>query len=154
MAINGPAPKDPRQRMGHSMGQADSRAGIDTLAAGRQLPPPKPDKDWHPYAIGWYNSLKLSGQSQSYEASDWMLAIVAADLLSEMFYMGWGEKGVASLLGQWQEMSVRLCTSLGDRRRARIELIKSGKVDSDDDAAAADMNAWRRKLRSPDAAKS
>ena len=143
----GVVPKDPRARLGHSMGKADSRAGIDTLAAGKQLPPPKPNPDWHPYATGWYNSLKLSGQSQSYEASDWMLAVVAADLLSELFFMGWNTVGAASLLGQWQEMSVRLCTSLGDRRRARIELIKSGKIDNDDEAAAADMNAWRKKLR-------
>jgi hypothetical protein len=32
---------------------------------------PAADKDWHPIAKRWYNSLKTSGQSDFYQQRDW-----------------------------------------------------------------------------------
>jgi len=43
---------------------------------------PAANKDWHPIAKRFYNSLKTSGQSDFYQNSDWAFAYSVADDLS------------------------------------------------------------------------
>lgn len=140
----GPIPKDPDQRHGHDMGAQDSRTGIEKLEAGEKRDPPKANTKWHPYAQGWYNSLKLSGQSASYEASDWATALVAAQLMDELLVGGFHSPG---LLAEWNDMASRLCTTLGDRRRARIQLIRGGAKDADEEAANAEVVDIQRRFK-------
>ena len=42
------------------------------------IPIPDADERWRPEAQTWFRSLKLSGQSSLYEASDWATAVAAA----------------------------------------------------------------------------
>jgi hypothetical protein len=140
----GPIPKDPAMRHGHDMGAQDSRTGIEKLPASTCRKVPDANPHWHPYAVGWYNSLKLSGQSASYEPSDWATALVAAQLMDELLQGGFASPG---LLAEWNDMASRLCTTLGDRRRARIQLIRAGETDPDDAAADAEVRKMQRKLK-------
>jgi hypothetical protein len=140
----GPIPKDPDLRHGHDMGAQDSRSGMEKLPAGDRRKPPDANPKWHPYAIGWFNSLKISGQSASYEASDWATALIAAQLMDEILIGGFPSPG---LLAEWNDMASRLCTTLGDRRRARIQLIRGGETDPDDSAADAEVKKFQRKLK-------
>jgi hypothetical protein len=141
----GPIPKDPDKRHGHDMGSQDSRAGIEKMPAGKVLPPPKTNTQWHPYAQGWFNALKISGQSAQYEASDWATALIAAQLLDEMLVGGFPSPG---LVAEWNDMASRLCTTLGDRRRARIQLIRGGMTDADEAAADAQVHDLSKRLKS------
>jgi hypothetical protein len=43
---------------------------------------PKPDKDWHPVARAWFESLAQSGQHVFYEPSDWQTAWLLAESIS------------------------------------------------------------------------
>jgi hypothetical protein len=104
---------------------------------------PLADSEWHPTAKKWYQALRFSGQSAWYEASDWMEAYVAAEVLSEMLD---AEKLSAMLFASWSSHTARLLVTEGDRRRVRIELEKAGKDDPDKAAGVASMQSWRKKL--------
>ncbi len=64
-------------------------------------------------------------------------------MLDEMLQGGFPSPG---LVAEWNDMAARLCTTLGDRRRARIQLIRGGVTDPDDSAADAEVRKFQRKL--------
>jgi hypothetical protein len=103
---------------------------------------PEPSPRWCPQARSWYNSLKLSGQSDLFEASDWATAVAAAEAL-HVFY----RTRNASILGQWVRLSERLGVTVVDRKRNRIELVDSGAMDQDEDAADAAVLAWHKRIK-------
>ena len=142
----GPVPKARAARLGHSGGVLDSAHNTVEIdaGAGADSPIPPVNPDWHPYARGWYNSLALSGQSKEYVPSDWMMAIIGAEMLDALLQPG-GMR--ASLMAEFSEISTKLCCTLGDRRRARIELQKAGVKDDDDEAAAVSLDDWRNKMK-------
>ena len=135
-------PKARAARLGHSGKQTDiGLTQVSAAAVGVPAPPPNPA--WHPYALGWYNSLAKSGQSAEYVPSDWMMAVIGAELLDDMF-----SKGIrAAVLAEFNEISTKLCCTLGDRRRAKIELLRAGVQDTDEAEAATSLTAWRKKMK-------
>jgi hypothetical protein len=94
----------------------------------RKVRIPAANKDWHPIAKRWYNSLKVSGQSDFYQTSDWAFAYSVADDLS--YYKNPlvnrdGEeyhKRSGQMLQSIYSAMERLLVTEGDRRRVRIEL--------------------------------
>jgi len=154
MAARGPVPKRTDQRHGHRKAEPTDKAPAGT-AGERPAPPggtpsprgtfkvPLADGSWHPTAKKWYQSLRYSGQSAWYEASDWMEAYVAGEVLSEMLS---AEKLSAMLFASWSSHTARLLVTEGDRRRVRIELERGGKADPDKEAGVASMESWRKKL--------
>lgn len=89
---------------------------------------PAADKDWHPIAKRFYNSLKTSGQSDFYQNSDWAFAYSLAEDLSvfkKPLVNRDGEEYVKRsgqmLQAIYSAMGTLLVTE-GDRRRVRIEL--------------------------------
>ena len=140
-----PLPKPRGARLGHDMGKLDSAAGTKQLAAGEQRPVPPGNEEWHPYALGWYRSLNLSGQSAEYEASDWALAYTAAEMLSRELC---NHSIRASVYAEFADVSQRLLCAAGDRRRARIEMVRAGGADPDADEDATivqNLNEWRKR---------
>ena len=105
-------------------------------------PVPVESSAWHPVAQGWYRSLRMSGQSQWYEASDWATAWVAAEVLSRLYEFGFS----ATLLEQWNSMAARLMVAEGDRRRLRIELVRDEDTDDDEAESAEMLGALRAEL--------
>lgn len=107
---------------------------------------PAADRKWHPIARRWFESLKRSGQSAYYEPSDWAQAYVWAQILSGQLY---AEKMSAMMLAAWDAASARLLVTEGDRRRMRLELERDTGTDKDEDAAVANMAAFRAKRAGP-----
>lgn len=97
-------------------------------------------EDWHPLAREWFRSLAESGQSYMYEPSDWATARVLAELLSRALKAG---KLTASLIERWQVGATELLTTEGARRRLRLELEKAPAADPLEEAAVADLAAYR-----------
>jgi hypothetical protein len=142
-----PAPKKkPANRTGVGTGHGDDPRFIKTtsgMAADKDLPIPQADKAWHPKARSWYNSLKLSGQSEFWEPSDWMTAVAAADAYNVFL-----RTHNASILAQFVRLSERLGATLSDRKKSRIELEEPAQEDEDEVAADAAVQGWQGRLHS------
>ena len=95
----------------------------------RKVRIPAADSKWHPIAKRLYNSLKVSGQADFYQQSDWALAWSICEDLSvykqprydritgEEYYKRSGQ-----MLQTIYTAMERLLVTEGDRRRVRIEL--------------------------------
>jgi hypothetical protein len=138
----GPIPKRSEQRRRTNSPATEKAPAGPPLARGK-FRVPLADGEWHETAKKWYQALRYSGQSAYYEASDWMEAYVAAEVLSQMLD---AEKLSAMMFAAWSSHTARLLVTEGDRRRVRIELERAGKTDPDAEAAVADIKDWRKKL--------
>lgn len=102
---------------------------------------PRIRADIHPLAKSWYKSLAKSGQAEFYTASDWQVALAAAEALDYFL-----ETKRATLLSEFNRMCAALCVTEGDRRRVRIEL-ERGKPDEERVNNAAYLDEYRRRIR-------
>ena len=134
-----PAPKG--HRLGHTKGTPAQFAVSDR----DKLIIPGANEKWHPVARSWYNSLKVSGQTKLWEASDWTTAVVAATALDRFL-----RTNNASIFQNFVRLSERLAVTESDRRRAHIELTDPDSSDKDEEAAEAAVNSWQRRLRAVD----
>jgi hypothetical protein len=108
------------------------------------IPVPEPNPLWHPQAQSWFNSLKLSGQSELYEASDWATAVLCAQLYD--IYM---RSRAVNVLDRFLKLSARLGVTVADRYTARIVLDEPDETelhDDDEDAADDAVVAWHGRL--------
>ena len=97
----------------------------------------------HPLAVAWYNALTRSGQARFYEPSDWMHAQILAEAIHEYVH---ATRGKAALLNGILTGSTALLCTEGDRRRLRIELVKGGEVDPDEEAAVLAIADYQQRL--------
>lgn len=67
-------PRDPSEHISHDTAGADFLT-IPVIA-------PAGNKEWHPIALAWFESLKTSGQHIFYEPSDWAAAMLVAESIS------------------------------------------------------------------------
>lgn len=137
----GPVPKRPEQRRRRNKPkEGESAPEVVTIPRSSEAVAPAPAKDeWHPLASELYESLKLSGQSQFYEPSDWALARVACELLSRQLSV---EKINANLITATMSILSDLLVSEGDRRRARL-ILERGEEPGEAPAVAI-MAKYRR----------
>jgi len=140
MGTRGPIGKRSDKRHGHRT--AAEQARTTKAAAGTRPRPPVADRSWHKIARGMFESLKRSGQAQFFEASDWQTARLAAEMTSRLLT---AEKTSAMLLAAVDAMWARLLMTEADRRRLRIELERPA-ADADEEAAVADLDAFRARL--------
>lgn len=127
MAKTGPVPNHSddlareRERKGGSVQPV-------TKGERRKVVIPRAPADWHPIAKMIWNSMKVSGQEDFYQQSDWAYAYSICDDIS--FYKKPltnkdGEeyhKRSPEMLKALNTAMERLLLTEGDRRRARIEL--------------------------------
>lgn len=142
-----PAPrKRPVNRTGVGTGRVNDPRFISVTsgaASDRDFPIPTADKGWHPKARSWYNSLKISGQTEFWEPSDWATAVAAADAYNVFL-----RTHNASILAQFVRLSERLGATLSDRKRSRIELAEPVIEDEDEKAADEAVQGWQGRLHS------
>jgi hypothetical protein len=123
----------------------DSAAAAGPVSHGRTrrngIPIPEASERWLPISRSWYNSLKLSGQSAFYEASDWATAVAAAQAY-DIFLRTYN----ASTLATFERLSARLGVTIVDRARARIELADPDPTDRDEEAADSAVIRWQGRL--------
>jgi hypothetical protein len=72
----------------------------------------------------WFNSLKTSGQSEYYEASDWAYAMIIGEAMSRWLNGTSDDKMPAQLFSAIMQGMTELLTTEGARRRARLELTR------------------------------
>jgi hypothetical protein len=140
-----PAAKDPEQRVGHPSHAADDPRFTTvsrTSSKSKGLPIPEPNPNWLPPTRSWFNSLKVSGQSEFFEASDWATAVAAA-----IAFDRFQRTDNASIFQSFVRLSERLGATIVDRKRARIELVAPDVSDADEDAADQAVTGWHRRLR-------
>lgn len=113
----GPIPKPDAQRRRRN---APAGGPADRLPAAPSTPMPAED-DWHPLARDWYVSLAESAQSAEYQASDWAVARVAAHELTRLLNSG---RPSSQMFAEWSKLNTALLGTVGDRRRARLELTR------------------------------
>lgn len=149
----GPVPKRSDQRRRRNKQPEPDRA------PAREAVVPEPGEKWHPIAVSWFESLKVSGQSVFYEQSDWATAYLLAESISRDLkpqVVGVNDetgepvlatipmKG-ASLAAYLKAMSVLLVTE-GDRRRAGVELERPTVDEPEQPATVSALDDYRRRL--------
>ncbi len=154
MGSRGPTPKRSAERRRRNK---ESKPTKGTAAPKTRKPPA--DKDWHPIAKRWYDSLAKSGQSEFYEPSDWAMAQIIAESISrdlepqvvavpektgQPVFEKVPMKG-ASLSAYLKAMNA-LMVSEGDRRRAGIELERAGAAEEEAPAGVVALDEYRREL--------
>lgn len=98
-------------------------------------------EDAHQLAADWYESLRGSAQAKFYEPSDWQMARVAAQCLSD--YMA-DSKRSAMKFQAFQAATSPLLVTEGDRRRVRMEIDRTPPDTAAHDAKVAVMDRYRR----------
>ena len=160
MGSRGPVPKSSDQR------RRRNSPSVEKVAAGRGgVEPPAASEGWHPVAVQWFEALKQSGQAVFYEPSDWALAVVVAESISrelnpqplvvgrgsdaEVVMVSMPPKGAS--LAAWLKAMTSLLVSEGDRRRMRLELEAAAESDPHEEAAVADLAAFRARTSAAEA---
>lgn len=110
-------------------------------AGPRPTPPPVPH-GWHSIARQWFNSLKTSGQSEYYEASDWAHALFVGEAMTRWLSGTSDDKMPAQLFAAIMQGMSELLTTEGARRRAKLEL---ERVPEKKPASLAIMQQYRAK---------
>lgn len=148
----GPVPKRSDQRRRRNKPDVP----IDRAEGAREVPVPEPDASWHPTAKAWFAGLAASGQSAFYEPSDWATAVLLAETMSRelspqpvvskdglaMVSRPISGSALASLL----KGMAGLMVTEGDRRRARLELMRPPAEDSPADVS--ELADYRRRAQS------
>lgn len=145
MAAKGPVPKRSDQRLGHrTQAELDS---VQKIPFKQLTEPSGPDLnliDPDPLASDWYEGLRLSGQAEFFQPSDWAQARVWAELLSRALKQG--GKPSAVLIAAWSSGASELMTTEGARRRMRLELERVPSADPDADRSDATVTDLRSRL--------
>lgn len=120
MGTRGPAPKRSSERRRRNL---DSKVEtVPAIVAAVEVP--AANQAWHPIALGWYESLQQSGQSQFYEPSDWWAAQFVADAMSRNLKQR--QKFSAVLFASVMSGMTDLLTTEAARRRVRMEIERGG----------------------------
>lgn len=133
----GPVPKrsDERRRRNVPDSSIDRPEMVGEVEA-----PATPD-DLHPVAADWFESLRISGQAQWYEPSDWMVAVYVAHEMSRALSQRLSAQMFAAVMSSMTE----LLTTEGARRRARME-VERQRDDDGEDAGVATIDDYRQRL--------
>lgn len=137
----GPPPKREDQRRRRNK-NPDGLTTV-TAAGGKRPKLPRVSPGWHPLMKDWFRSLKESGQSQFYEASDWQTARLLAEIMSQE--LNSGEPVKAAMLGEFNRAAASLMTTEGERRRLRVEL-QAPQAQEDGGKVVSIMDRYREKL--------
>ena len=111
--------------------------------------PPALPAETHSIARQWYESLKVSGQVEYFEASDWAAALLVAQELTVLLesqlamLQNKGNPSMHAFSSIWEAMN-DLLTTEASRRRARL-LVERVKADAAVPAGVADLQKFRKK---------
>ena len=142
MGTRGPVAKRMAERLGHVT--KAQKASVNSIKVDGVVKPPPANREWHPIARRWFNSLKTSGQCVYFEPSDWAAAYLVAEAMTRN--LATGNRFSGQLFATvWSAMS-ELLTTEGSRRRVRME-IERGGVDEEEDAVAAEVESFLAEMR-------
>lgn len=120
MGARGPIPKRSDQRVRRNKTGEDGLE-VTKLEVSGPVKAPKLDLGYtpHPIVQDLWDSLPLSGQTQSYEPSDWQYMRIALYVLDDMLT----HKNISAMkLAEVNKMFSALLIAEGDRRRVKLEV--------------------------------
>lgn len=143
MGQHGPMPKRSEERTRRN--KPENEGGIP-LAKGERVPfkVPPVDSNWHPRAKQWYKSLSRSGMREFYELSDYEMARLLCDALTEYY-----KRPTAMMLATILQGMTSLGVTEGERRRMRIEL--EDPKENTTPASVTAINTYREQLGAQEA---
>jgi len=123
----------------------ENEGGV-SLAKGERVPyrVPPVDSDWHPRAKQWYRSLSRSGMREFYELSDYEMARLLCDALTEYY-----KRPTAMMLATILQGMTSLGVTEGERRRMRIEL--EDPKEAETSASLIAIDTYREQLGAQEA---
>ena len=131
MAKPGPLPKHNAVRVN----QHSSRQNTVIRVSGKPIKPPPADRSWHKRAKLWYRRLRHDAQAALYEPSDWEIARLIGDLITDELSIPPVDRKGARLRQIFDLLKQLYCTPEA-RQRARIEIQRV--VDNDEAPADRD----------------
>lgn len=136
--MTGPLPKRSEERTRRN--KPENEGGI-ALSKGNRVPfkVPPVDGAWHSRAKQWYRSLSRSGMREYYELSDYEMARVLCDALTEYY-----KRPTAMMLATILQGMTSLGVTEGERRRMRIEL--EDPKESETSASVVAIDKYRAQL--------
>jgi hypothetical protein len=139
----GPVPKRSEERTRRN--KPENEGGV-SLSKGEKVPfkVPPADGNWHSRAKQWYRSLSRSGMREYYELSDYEMARVLCDALTEYY-----KRPTAMMLATILQGMTSLGVTEGERRRMRIELEKP--KENETSASIVAIDTYRAQLGVPEA---
>ena len=134
----GPVPKRSEERSRRN--KSENEGGVP-LSKGDKVPfkVPPVDSSWHPRAKQWYRSLSRSGMRDYYELSDYEMARLLADALTEYY-----KRPTAMMLATILQGMTSLGVTEGERRRMRIEL--EDPKEAETSASVTAIDTYRQQL--------
>ena len=134
----GPVPKRSEERTRRN--KPENEGGV-SLSKGNRVPfkVPPVDSGWHPRAKQWYRSLSRSGMREYYELSDYEMARLLCDALTE-----YNKRPTAMMLATILQGMTSLGVTEGERRRMRIEL--EDPKESETSASIVAIDTYRQQL--------
>lgn len=138
----GPVPKRSDERTRRN--KPENEGGV-SLSKGERVPyrVPPPDREWHSRAKQWYRSLSRSGMREYYELSDYEMARVLCDALTEYY-----KRPTAMMLATILQGMTSLGVTEGERRRMRIELESPKELETP--ASVTAISNYRKQLGVPE----
>lgn len=134
----GPVPKRSEERTRRN--KPENEGGVP-LSKGERVPykVPPVDSSWHPRAKQWYRSLSRSGMREYYELSDYEMARLLCDALTEYY-----KRPTAMMLATILQGMTSLGVTEGERRRMRIELEQPKEAETS--ASIVALETYREQL--------
>lgn len=134
----GPIPKRSEERTRRNRPENE---GSVPLSKGERVPyrVPPVDSKWHPRAKQWYRSLSRSGMREYYELSDYEMARILCDALTEYY-----RRPSAMMLATVMQSMTSLGVTEGERRRMRIELESPKELETS--ASVTAIDTYREQL--------
>lgn len=144
MGSRGPVPKrSESRRRRNKPGEGELQVVRAAASDASGFVVPEADGQWHPIASRLWESARVSGQSQFYEPSDWMMLFSLCDDLSR--YKQSKSRSAMMLASIMSGLSSLLLTE-GDRRRVRVELARDADVSDEMSDGDAEVIAWKKAL--------
>lgn len=158
MGERGPVGKRSDRKLGHT--SKAEREAVERVEDPFVVVVPEGDPEWHPVALGWFESLKASGQSQFYASSDWATAVLLAESISrelspQPVVVGKGDDARVEMLSfppkgaslaAWLRGMTALLVTEGDRRRAALELQRPAPERAEEAGSVSSLDAWRGRV--------
>ena len=140
MGARGAAPKPNSRRAAKDL---DRRNGVVQVKG--EVQQPHAFREWHRVARSWYDSLPKSAQAQYYEPSDWQLAKVAAEMLSDWFNTPLERRSTA-FPKQFLDIQKALSTTHLYRLSSHIEVSRDIGLPVDTEQKPDNVTSWRERL--------
>lgn len=147
MSINGPAPKDPSERIRRNLPTFDTdTVEWDGVLRGPTLPK---DTDWTEATKKWWLTWRKSPQSMVMVDTDWQFMLTTAMIHNKLHKGELSNTAFAQLSAELRQREVQFGATYEARKKLRLDVITpdgQNKGELDDPVAAVQQVDYRKRL--------